>query len=388
MKLKHKKVINRLIVVVCLIISITILSLLKTSSYISEYVFSRGFSRAYIFLFSNITSGFRLSIFELALYGAIIIMIALIINWIKLLNKKRKSKFLKSFLNITITALIIVLVYTSTASFSYYRKELPLPQYSGSNLQETELEELLRYYLDDFRNVSDSIMRDERGRAELPYTDSQLSKLFIEEYNRIGTLNGYLSSYTPSYKNAISSGIMNYMQTSGIAITPTGEAHVNKNTPTNWKVITIAHELAHTKGVMREDDANLTAYYLALTSDNIYFRYAGYMYTIDRLYEMAYFSLDKETYRELYDMYPTEAWKERYQEYSFWQQYQTEWEKVSDFFNNLYLKLSGVKEGVDSYIDSSEQGILINQETGEQKYGIVEYSAVQKMYIELYLQTK
>lgn len=385
MKLKHKKLIRRLVVIGALVVAITILSLLKTNLYISEYIFSRGFSRAYIFLFGNITSWFPFSVYELLIGVVILAFLILIHKWSKLINKRRKAEFLKSLMNVFIVALVIVLIYTMTASFAYYRKDLPLPQYSGEMLDEQQTEAMIKYYLTEFQEVSDKVERDQNGKVILPYTNAELAQLFVDEYKRIGDFDGYLLKFTPRVKNIQTSIVMDYMQVSGIAITPTGEANVNKHTPTNWKLITIAHEIAHIKGVMNENQANMMAYYLALTSDNIYLRYAGYMYTASRLLEIAYFAFDEDIYKEIFDMYPQAARAERTIEYNFWDKYQTQIEKISEFFNDVYLKLSGVEEGTSSYIDYSSHGYVTNPDTGEQEYSIIEYSPVQKMYIEMYL---
>lgn len=385
MKLKHKKVVRRLIVIGALTLTIIILSLLKNNLYISEYVFGRGFSRGYIFLFGNIASWFPFSIYEMLVYVGIIALVILAIKWCRLINRKRKAEFLKSLTNVFIVALVIILVYTMTASFSYYRNPLPVPQYKGSMLDEQETEEMVRHYISEFKLISNRVQRDQNGMVILPYNDKELAEIFVKEFERIGTFNGYLMAYTPKYKKIGTSMVMNYTQTSGIAIAPTGEANLNKYTPTNWKLITIAHELAHIKGVMNENDANMVAYYLALTSDNIYLRYAGFMYSASRLMEIAYFNLDNDTYKEIYDLYPLEARKERNKEYNFWREYDTKIEKVSDFFNDMYLKLSGVKDGINNYIDNSDHGVVVNPVTGENEYRITQYSPVQKMYIEMYL---
>lgn len=385
MKLKYKILIRRTITIGILILSIVILSLLKTNIYISQTVFSKGISRAYIFLISNITSFFNFSLFEIILIALFIALAILLYKWGKLLRKKRKSLFLKSLLNTLIVTLCLALIYTSTASFSYYRTELPVPQYKGEIFDNEQTEALIRFYLQEFQQVSDQVERNSDGSVKLPYSHKELAAIFVEEYNRIGTFDGYLMAYTPKVKEINASMIMNYMQTSGIAITPTGEANINKYTPANWKLITIAHELAHLKGVMVENDANLLAYYLTLTSSNIYLRYAGLMYTTGRLLELAYFCFDDELAKELYKLYPEQAIIDRNLEYKFWDNYQTNFEKISDFFNDLYLKLSGVDNGINNYIDTSHHKQQISPETGEIEHILIEYSPVQKLFIEMYL---
>lgn len=385
MKLKHKRLIKRLIIIVTLIATIIILSLLKKSLFISEYIFSRGIARAYIFIVGNITSLFPFSIFELLVAILLLAMVFLIYKGGWQIRQKRNALFLKSILNIIILTLCIVLVYTSTASFSYYRNPLPLPQYNGESLEQEEIKEIIVHYMDKFQQVSDKIQRDDKGSVILPYTHNELNERMVAEYSRIGTLNGHISSFTPRVKNMVASKFMSYQHITGIAIAPTGEANINKLNPTNSKLITMAHELAHTKGIMNEDEANLMAYYLTLTSDDIYFQYAGYMYTINRLLEIAYYTFDKETYQELYYLYPEQARTERLLEYEFWADYDSIIDKVSEYMNDLYLKISGVTDGTASYIDTSDKVVIVDPNSGERIVQITNYSPVQKMYIALYI---
>lgn len=385
MKLKYKLLIKKLVILAILVVIIVILSLLKKNLFISEYVFSRGISRAYIFIIGNITSLFPFSIFEFLLVLFAITLLILVFRWSSQIKRNRLALFFKSALNVLIFALCLVLVYTSTASFSYYRKPLPLPQYNGENLDKDKIEEIIRYYMTKFQQVSDEVERDSNGKVVLPYTNNELNAIMVAEYARIGTLNGHISSFTPIVKKIVSSNIMSYQHITGISIAPTGEANINRFTPTNSKLLTMAHELAHTKGVMNENEANLMSYYLAITSDDIYLQYAGYMYTVGRLLEMAFYTFDEESYRDLYFLYPEKAKAERLLEYEFWDDYESVVDKISEYMNDLYLKFSGIDEGTASYIDTSDKIIITNPTTGEETVQIINYSAVQKMYIALYL---
>lgn len=363
-----------------------LLSLLKRSEFVSEYIFARGFSRAYIFVTSNLTSLFPFSIYELFVISMIILAVCLLIKWVRLSKRKKNTLFYKSVLNTFILVMTIVLFYTATASFSYYRKPLPVPQYEGNMLEKAQLEAIIRHYFAEFQTVSDKVARNENGEVILPYTDKELNQRLTQEYERVGSLDGYFMQYTPRVKKIVASEFMSYQRISGLAFTPSGEANINRFDPTNSKILTMAHEIAHIKGVMIENDANMTARYLALTSDDIYFRYAGYMYTVDRLLEIAYFTFDKDKYAELYYLYPTEARAERSLEYAYWSRYDSVIDKVSDFMNDLYLKISGVDDGTENYRDISDKVIVTDPDTGKPVTKIIEYSPVQKLYIEMYLQ--
>ncbi|MFW5780038.1 MAG: DUF3810 domain-containing protein [Bacillota bacterium] len=385
MRKPHKVISKKLIVVGVFAFIIAALSLLKFIPFISEYVFSRGISRAYVFVISSITGQLPFSVYEILFILLIVSIFLLIIKWTYLISQKRDFYFFKSVLNTFIVVMCILCIYTITSSMSYKREPLSLPQYNGEVLENDDFEEMMIYYLEDFRNISAAVDRDMNGIVKQPFDYNGLNHKLMLEYERIGTFDGFLSSFTPQVKKIYFSKIMSYQGVAGIAITPTGEANVNRFLPTNGKVLTMAHELAHIKGVMNENEANMLSYYLTITSSDIYIKYAGYMRTMPRLMNAAYLTLDEETYNMLYDIYPEKALEELREEYEFWDDYDSIVDKISNFFNDLYLKMSGVPEGVDSYRDIGETEITIDPDTGETEYRIIEYSPLQKMYIQLFL---
>ena len=60
-------------------------------------------------------------------------------------------------MNTLIVVLTLFCVYTATAGMAYYREPLPIPQYSGEVLDGAEFEQMMLYYLEDFRYVSDMV---------------------------------------------------------------------------------------------------------------------------------------------------------------------------------------------------------------------------------------
>ena len=129
---------------------------------------------------------------------------------------------------------------------------------------------------------------------------------------------------------------------------PSGEANINVLIPVGDLPFTIAHELAHTKGVMREDEANQLAFYVCLNSENPFLRfsaYSRYFYLMRGMASTAY--LTNEERENLLSVNPALSKIELF-EYKFWQEHDL-LEKIGDFFNNLYIKSSGVSEGTSSY---------------------------------------
>lgn len=61
----------------------------------------------------------------------------------------------------------------------------------------------------------------------------------------------------------------------------TGEANVNVHYPDYTVPFTIAHEMAHQRGIARENEANFIAFLVCVRSDLAYVRYSGYMNMLD-----------------------------------------------------------------------------------------------------------
>ena len=67
-----------------------------------------------------------------------------------------------------------------------------------------------------------------------------------------------------------------YTHISGMYTFFTGEANVNVNYPDFIMVSSAAHEMAHQRGVGKEDEANFVAFLVCTLSDDPYIRYCGY----------------------------------------------------------------------------------------------------------------
>ncbi len=350
MKLKHVKLVKLAIAIGALVVLIAIFALLRLNENVSEYFFARGVSRYLVLVAGNISDIFPFSVFGVLTIAAIIALIAIFVTIIVFLKKKRRTDALRIFEKTVVAALSVALVYIITAGGCYNRKPMPIATYRGEQLTVEQTAEMVAAYLDDFNAVSASLTYDSTGKSVSPYTFDELADVLIEEYKRLD--DDYFSSYTPRIKKAITSKLMSYQGTSGITFQPLGEAAINSETPDCYLVLTAAHELAHAKGVMRERDANLLSYYLLITSDVPFLRYCGYMYSLGFLTSTLNF-LDNAVYAETMKSYPKAAIVDKRLETEFWVSKESIMDKVSAFFNDLYLKLSGVNEGTGNYGDPS-----------------------------------
>ena len=381
MKLKHVKLVRKAIVIGAFVAFITIFSLLKLNEDVSEYFFARGLSRGWVAIAATFTDVMPFSVFGLFVICAVLALIASIVVFVWLLKKKRRTEAVAHLERLVIAALSIAFLYVATAGGCYNRKELPFEKYEGAQLSAEETATVISAFLDDFSAISAGLTYTEEGKSVCPYTFKEIQDLLIEEYKRLPS--DYFSPYTPRVKKAIFSSVLSYEGISGITFQPTGEGVINGETPSCYALLAAAHELAHTKGVMRERDANLTAYYLLLTSNVPYFRYCGYMYSLSFLTSLLQLQ-NQELYAQTMQLYPVAAITDRKLERDFWDSKEGFLEAVGEFMNNLYLKLSGIEEGTENYGDPSkyttETQVIDNKEV---EVVTVYYSDTARMILQI-----
>ena len=234
-------------------------------------------------------------------------------------------------------------------------------------------------FFDDFSILAASQDLNEDGTTKCPYTDYELEAKIKEEFKRL--TSSYYCSVEAKPKRVISSYLMSAFSIAGITYMPNVEPCYNTQMLSQDIAITCAHEIAHTKGIMRENDANEVAYYILLTSSDNYLRYVGYLKTMaymNRVYKLN--NIDVGVTK-----IPACAIADYRASRQFWDE-KGVMEKVGDAINSLYLKLNS-QTGTDSYnsYDNYESETIID-ENGEEKdvYTVKSYSHVQNMIFALY----
>lgn len=128
----------------------------------------------------------------------------------------------------------------------------------------------------------------------------------------------------------------------------TGESNVNTHMPDLMLPSTIAHELAHQRGVEREDYANFTAVVASLESGRADYAYSGavmgYIYLGNALY-----SADYETWHTLYASISPAVRADLNAHNAYWQQFDGKTEEVSEQLYEQLLESVGDERGMASY---------------------------------------
>lgn len=216
----------------------------------------------------------------------------------------------------------------------------------GAPASVEQLTAVTRYFT-DLVNQYDSLIA--RG-DDLSFAEN-LDDIFDRSpqlYSNVETALPCLRGDALSAKPVFFSRVMSYINFTGFFFPFTGEANINIDSPACLVPSTIAHELAHQRGVAEEDEANFVAVLASLESGDPVYCYSSCL--------LAYIHLGNALYSADYD-----AWLENYQRLAdgprrdlednnrYWQQFETPVSTVSDHVYTGFLQSYGQTLGLKTY---------------------------------------
>ena len=229
---------------------------------------------------------------------------------------------------------------------------LPLDQ--KLNLERTpvsaeELAATADILLEELKMLEDDIIFTGSGASRMPYSYHKMNEKLMNAYEKAAQKYDFINYFQSSIKPVMLSEPMTYTHISGVYTFFTGEANVNVNFPDYTIPYTAAHELAHQRGIAREDEANFVAFLVCIESDDAYIRYSAYL----NLYEYvvsALYSANYDLYKESYYKQPKNILNERIAFSEFFEKYRENTvADISEATNNAYLQSQGSTQGTRSY---------------------------------------
>lgn len=186
------------------------------------------------------------------------------------------------------------------------------------------------------------------GFSTMEYTLSDMNAHLADAYAKASRTYDFLPHSAARVKPVVLSEIMSHMHITGVYSFFTGEANLNVGFPDYTLPATAAHELAHQRGIAREDEASFLSFLVCIESDDPYVRYSGYMMAYEYV-SSALWSADKELYSAAADTLCDEARAELSAYRTFFKKYENSTVgSISSSINNSYLQSQGTP-GVKSY---------------------------------------
>ena len=202
-------------------------------------------------------------------------------------------------------------------------------------------------YVRDRANALSVSLDFDGGFSRSGYSLDDISRLVVESYELQEELD-FIKSYKSRAKPVTYSGVMTATGITGIYSFFTGEANINMAYPDYCLPFTVAHELAHQRGISRENEANFVAYLICISSPDSYLQYSGYLGMYKYLANALY-SSDRELYSELVLGVFDGVKADLSASYEVSSEHSGGWlDNLSDKMNDAYLKLNGT-EGTVSY---------------------------------------
>lgn len=204
--------------------------------------------------------------------------------------------------------------------------------------------------VEELGKVSDGLVfSSETASSVMPFSYDELNEKLMEAYERFSDAHGFPDHFYSRTKRVMLSEPMSYTHITGVYSFFTGEANINVHFPDYTIPFTAAHELAHQRGVAREDEANMVAFLVCLESDDPYVRYSGLLNVYEYV-ASALSSADRTLYRSVWDSLPSSVKQEERAYSAFFEKYRDNTAAtVSNTVNNAYLQSQGSKEGTKSY---------------------------------------
>ena len=342
-------------------------------------LWTRTVNRLYHLSFAWLFSIIPISLLELVIVIWLAFFIGFFLITIRKLFQWQIHHATKAFAKAMTLFLVMTNLYVGTAGIAYARQSVPLPQFQQSVTIET-YRPIVEHYRDQFNQVTSQLTFAENGSVINPYTIDELNDLIHLAYDQANLDPNYFTTYSTRIKPLLTSFLYREFHITGVHFAPTTEATINVLVPDALIPFTMAHELAHAKGVMREEDANLVALYVCLSSNDPYLQYSALFNSFYALLNLLRYIGVPSAYGEVYQTLSLAIRKDYAYQNTYWEQY-TLLDDVARWINDTYLRIFG-NDGVDSYVDVPEVEVIDN---GENTIEVIrQFSPYQKLFFSLY----
>lgn len=334
-----------------------------------------GIFRGAQYIMGHISGIFPISVGEIMIYLAIIMVVILIAAIIAGFFKYPWCKnFRKYYIRVAVCVLLYAYATEAFNCFVLYRAETLEERFvrQGADYDKNTMEALKNLHQDivkKLNELSETFSRDEEGYISLTKEQQkEYQKKSQDALKNISEEFSLLKGYYPDVKMISSSDFMTQQYLLGVYFPFSMEANYNKNAYITNMPATYCHELSHMKGYILEDEANFIAYIACISSDDKFVQYSGYMSILVYVERDLLTYLTKEEMEEM--EWPNElvckddifVKREIFEEIEKNAVFSTDFiSDATDVFLDTNLKLNGVSDGMISYSQVVKLVLLYEQ---------------------------
>ena len=210
-----------------------------------------------------------------------------------------------------------------------------------------DLEAVTAYFAQQLADTADSVPRDENGVYAVPKEQILAESRLV--YGGVTELFPFLDFRDTGVKAVGCSRFMSIMGFTGVYFACIGESNVNVDSPACLLPSTVAHELAHQRGIAWEQECNFLGVLASVTSGMPDYVYSGWLLGFIHLGNALY-ETDPEAYWAIRNALPETVSADLRDNNAYWDQFRDNVvEKVSDTVYDAALKSYGDANGMKSY---------------------------------------
>ncbi len=340
-------------------LSYGILMMARHSTAFTENFFVKWLFRPLSYLLGSLFSLFPFSVAEISIILAPFLVITLLVIFIVRLIRTKGAKLfviITFLLQCVILGGVVYSFYVFGCGANYSRvsvaEQMELEVRASSK---EELKELLVRLIDMTNELREgeekALLEDKDGVYMLSISKKQMAKEIREEYKELKKTDTGLYFAGPDVrpKGVLFSYQMSKTEMTGLYTCWTMEANVNIDVPDYSIYSTMAHELSHLNGFIRENEANFLSFLTGLYSDNPEIRYSCFMEALIHTMN-AYYSADPEHYFDVVAPMCNGVRRDLTANSEYWKQFEdTVISNTVENANNSYLQGNQVESGTKSY---------------------------------------
>ncbi len=318
---------------------------------IVEQYHARGLFRWLSVPISWLTSLIPFSLTEAALILGIPAILILFVIWLVRLFRRpgKMARFARLLRGLAWTLSIVYLLFMLLHGLNYAR--LPVAESFGLPARERtadDLAETAAWLAKETTILRARVQENGQGVFQLRSGIADTLKTAADGYAAAGKEYPLLAGIHLRPKGVLLSHYWSYTGITGMYVPLLVESNINIDVPEYSMPETVLHEIAHTRGFAREDEAGFIAFLAGLAHPNADFAYSVLLDATIRCLNALY-SADQDVYKATATLLDDAVWRDISAGNAYWKQFEGPVQEASTQVNNAYLQANLQQDGVRSY---------------------------------------